>query len=102
MTDGVVRARTGWRERLGQSNILGTQEAVRLLRHAVELDPKLARAWAGLFHAYDVLAFSGADSENSRRLASEAAEWAVSVDLPRDFTQGPATFAPAYSHTFER
>jgi TolB-like protein/class 3 adenylate cyclase len=56
------------------------KQAVGLLERAVELDPGLSRAWSTLFQAYDKLAYSGVDPENSRKRAAEAAERAVAVD----------------------
>lgn len=70
-------------EKLQQSNTESLKEAIVLLRKAVDIDPGLARGWSSLFHAYDVLVWSGVDPENNRKLATEAARRAAEAD-PND------------------
>ena len=67
-------------ERLEQSTKDSNDDAVRLLRQAVTLDPTLARAWIELSWAYLGTVGFGADEATARRAAREAAERAVALD----------------------
>lgn len=67
-------------EKLAKINRADVEEAIKLLKRAVELDPGLARAWVELYHAYGVMPSFGADFEANFRLAAEAAERAVMLD----------------------
>jgi TolB-like protein/DNA-binding winged helix-turn-helix (wHTH) protein len=67
-------------EKLAKMNRADVEEAIKLLKRAVELDPGLARAWVELYHAYSVMPSFGADFESSFKLAAEAAERAVMLD----------------------
>ena len=67
-------------EKLEQINRADVEEAIKLLKRAVELDPGLARAWVELYHAYSVMTSFGADFEGNLKLAAEAAERAVMLD----------------------
>ncbi|MDU0364886.1 winged helix-turn-helix domain-containing protein [Rhizobium sp. 25PS6] len=67
-------------EQLTKMNRADVEEAIKLLKRAVELDPGLARAWVELYHAYGVMPSFGADFEANFRLAAEAAERAVMLD----------------------
>lgn len=67
-------------EKLVKMNRADVEEAIKLLKRAVELDPGLARAWVELYHAYGVMPSFGADFEANFRLAAEAAERAVMLD----------------------
>ena len=42
-------------EKLEQINRADVEEAIKLLKRAVELDPGLARAWVELYHSYIVM-----------------------------------------------
>ena len=55
-------------------------EAIRLLRRAVELDPTLARAWVELNAAYNASGAFGGDRDAKRLAAREAAERAIALD----------------------
>jgi TolB-like protein/DNA-binding winged helix-turn-helix (wHTH) protein/tetratricopeptide (TPR) repeat protein len=67
-------------EKLAKINRADVEEAIKLLKRAVELDPGLARAWVELYHSYSVMPSFGADFESSFKLAAEAAERAVMLD----------------------
>ncbi|ANY83674.1 adenylate cyclase (plasmid) [Microvirga ossetica] len=67
-------------ERLEQSTKDSNDDAVRLLRQAVTLDPTLARAWIELSWAYLGTVGFGADETTGRRAARDAAERAVALD----------------------
>jgi TolB-like protein/class 3 adenylate cyclase len=67
-------------ERLEQSTKDSVDEAVRLLRQAVTLDPTLARAWVELCWAYGGMVGFGADAATAQRAARDAAERAVALD----------------------
>jgi TolB-like protein/DNA-binding winged helix-turn-helix (wHTH) protein len=67
-------------ERLEQMNRKDVEEAIRLLNRAVEIDPGLARAWVELYHAHTVMVDFGAERDENRRLATEAAARAVRLD----------------------
>ncbi|WP_222036808.1 winged helix-turn-helix domain-containing protein [Rhizobium laguerreae] len=67
-------------EKLTKMNRADVEEAIKLLKRAVEHDPGLARAWVELYHAYGVMPSFGADFEANFRLAAEAAERAVMLD----------------------
>ncbi|RWN53109.1 winged helix-turn-helix domain-containing protein [Mesorhizobium sp.] len=67
-------------EKLAKMNRADVEEAIKLLKRAVEFDPGLARAWVELYHAYGVMPSFGADFEANFRLAAEAAERAVMLD----------------------
>src|SRR5262249_17444679 len=67
-------------EKLEQINVPDLIEAKRLLEHAVELDPTMARAWVELHHTYDVLADFNVDNDANRKAAFDAAERAVRLD----------------------
>jgi TolB-like protein/class 3 adenylate cyclase len=67
-------------ERLEQSTKESNDDAVRLLRQAVTLDPTLARAWIELSWAYLGTVGFGADETTGRRAARDAAERAVALD----------------------
>ena len=67
-------------EKLEQINRADVEEAIKLLKRAVELDPGLARAWVELYHSYSVMTGFGADFEDNLKLAAEAAERAVMLD----------------------
>ena len=67
-------------EKLAKINRADVEEAIKLLKRAVELDPGLARAWVELYHAYSVMPSFGADFEGNFKLAAEAAERAVMLD----------------------
>jgi TolB-like protein len=67
-------------ERLEQSTKESNDDAVRLLRRAVTLDPTLARAWIELSWAYLGTVGFGADEATGRRAARDAAERAVALD----------------------
>lgn len=67
-------------ERLEQITRADVEEAVRLLTHAVELDPGFARAWIELYHSHGLLAGFGVEPERNMELAAAAAERAVLLD----------------------
>jgi TolB-like protein len=67
-------------EKLEQSTKDSNDEAVRLLRQAVTLDPTLARAWIELCWAYNGTVGFGGDEAMGRRAARDAAERAVALD----------------------
>ncbi len=67
-------------EKIEEITIAGEEEAITLLKHAVELDPGLARAWVELYHAHVILASFGVDAENEVKAAAEVAERAVRLD----------------------
>ena len=67
-------------ERLEQATKDSNDDAVRLLRQAVTLDPTLARAWIELSWAYLGTVGFGADEATGRRAARDAAERAVALD----------------------
>ena len=67
-------------EKLEQINRADVEEAIKLLKRAVELDPGFARAWVELYHSYSVMTGFGADFEDNLKLAAEAAERAVMLD----------------------
>ncbi len=67
-------------EKLEQVTKESVDEAIRLLRQAVELDPTLARAWVELHWAYGQTATFGADPGAAERAAREAAERAIALD----------------------
>lgn len=67
-------------EKLEQMNRADVEEAIRLLRQAVELDPTFARAWIELHHSHTVLANFGADMPSNYKLAEEAAIRALELD----------------------
>ena len=70
-------------EKLEQVNRADTEDAIKLLNRAVEIDPQLARAWVELYQAHQahsVLAGFGIAPENNRRIAADAAERAVMLD----------------------
>jgi TolB-like protein/class 3 adenylate cyclase len=67
-------------EKLEQVTKESADEAIRLLRRAVELDPTLARAWVELNWAYGAAAGFGAEETSARRAARDAAERAVALD----------------------
>jgi TolB-like protein/DNA-binding winged helix-turn-helix (wHTH) protein/Flp pilus assembly protein TadD len=67
-------------ERLEQINRRDVEQAISLLKRAVELDPTLARAWVELYHSYNVMTDFGGDLEEYTKLAAEAAGHAVTVD----------------------
>ena len=57
-----------------------SDEAVRLLKRAAELDPHLIRPWSSLAFAYNLLSYSGADFDKLHQLPAEET---VSMNLPR-------------------
>lgn len=67
-------------EKLAHPDPANLQEAVRLFKHAAELDPHMTRAWSGISFAYNIISYSGADFDKWHQLASDAAERAVSLD----------------------
>lgn len=67
-------------EKLEQINRVDVEEAITLLKRAVELDPGLARAWVELYHSYNVMTNFSADRDSNAKLAAEAAERAVMLD----------------------
>ena len=67
-------------EKLEQINRTDVEEAIRLLKLAVEIDPGLARAWIELYHSHAILAGFGVEPEKNRRIAAAAAERAVRLD----------------------
>lgn len=67
-------------EKLELQTKVDTDEAIRLLTRAVEIDPGLARAWVELFHSYSAAAGFGADRDTAKRKADAAAEMAVRLD----------------------
>jgi hypothetical protein len=67
-------------EKLEQVTKPDTEEAIRLLTHAVELDPGLARAWVELYHSHNLMVGFGGDRETERKAADDAAERAAQLD----------------------
>ncbi len=67
-------------EKLEQINRADVEEAIRLLKRAVELDPGLARAWVELYQSYSVMISFDGDFEGNAKLAAGAAERAVLLD----------------------
>jgi TolB-like protein/class 3 adenylate cyclase/Tfp pilus assembly protein PilF len=57
-----------------------TEDAIRLLRQAVERDPKLARAWVSLASAHDLAVHFGADVGTARAAAMQAIQRALELD----------------------
>ncbi len=57
-----------------------TREAVQLLKRAIELDPRLARAWTALSWVYTIGAHWAPDAGEARRAALDAARCAVQLD----------------------
>jgi TolB-like protein len=56
------------------------EEAIQLLKRSVEIDPKFARAWAGLAWSYYVLAGFVDDTPELQRARMDAAMRAVELD----------------------
>ena len=84
-------------EKLEKPDKANLEEAIRLFRKAVELDPKLARSWTALSGAYDVSAYSGIDTAQSRKLEAESAQRAVrlapgSAEVLTQYAGWSATF----------
>ena len=67
-------------EQLEQFTRAGIEAAYDLLRRAVEIDPRLARAWIKLYFVYKQLANLGIDPERNRELGIAAAERAIALD----------------------
>ncbi|MER9126391.1 adenylate/guanylate cyclase domain-containing protein [Mesorhizobium sp. M0959] len=70
-------------ERIEKITVADEEEAIRLLNLAVKLDPEFARAWVELYHAHNILAGFGINSESEIKAAADVAERAVRLD-PRD------------------
>jgi TolB-like protein/class 3 adenylate cyclase len=68
-------------EKLEQFTKVDIEESIRLLTRAVELDPGLARAWIELSHAHSLALTFGGDRTAAQKLAMEAAERSVALDL---------------------
>lgn len=67
-------------ERLERQSQADVEQAIELLKRAIELDPGFARAWLELYHAYDALALMDAAAVSSTTLAEEAAAHALLLD----------------------
>jgi TolB-like protein/class 3 adenylate cyclase/Tfp pilus assembly protein PilF len=72
----------------------GVEEAIRLLKQSLDIDPKFARAWTGLAWSYSVLAGFLDDPREVGKAQADAARRAVELD-PAD---AEAHAALAYVH----